>query len=297
MHESTSCRNSAGCQCVDLRGTGFLEHRSAGIEGRAGGADIVYHDNSKSLQSDSISFEQRPPQSEGPAHVRLAALGWQLDLRDGVFRSNQSVDHRRSEASRELPRLIEASRTLTSGMQRYWNDTVRLEQQRFAGSTHQPREPSRERVALLVFQRMNDLAQRAVVFTNRAGPSNDPRMKSAGAAYVKSARGRGLNNLFAESWKRVATHIADGRRDRVDRHPAISTHTTLERHFENCAAYGTRGRQQRRDQSVCGCFRELANRHLGRMGQDACHSAIHHRGHRGNTRRTEFIREHEDTKI
>ena len=85
---------------------------------------------------------------------------------------------------------------------------------------------------------MNDFSQRALIFSDR----------------TNSRHGRPFSRTIQAScfgpreW--ISTFVADWRRDRSNRAPAIVADTSLRRTVENCVAHSTRWRQQRRSQRI-----------------------------------------------
>jgi hypothetical protein len=69
--------------------------------------------------------------------------------------------------ARDLAYLIEATLILTSPVQRNGDDAVDLVEEFFSTLPHPLGKWTRQRNAVRIFQRVNDLSQRAFVFANR----------------------------------------------------------------------------------------------------------------------------------
>lgn len=173
----------------------------------------------------------------------------QFDLRAGCALPAERVQDRRAEVSRDLTRLIEASLIFTAPMQWDRHNAVDLLYQLSSALPHARSKRTRQRVPARILEGMNDLSQRPLVLSNRAG-SRDRALTFAAAR----AMGLGIVRTgvairdwgLAPSGERVAAPVADRRRDWQNRAPAADAHTSRQRLVEERAAHGTTGRQHGR---------------------------------------------------
>jgi hypothetical protein len=186
---------------MNLRDAGVSQHNRAGLERRTRCADVVDEHHSLAFHIGGAF-----PHSECATKVVVPLIGSQFDLRHGMSDANQRLEQRWSETPRQLPRLVEAARPLASGVQWYRHHTVGVMQHRSTALAHENSQAIRDRVTLLIFQRVNKLSQRAVVFTNRAPAGNQPRM----------TRAVGTDGRLDQRREGIPADIADRRIDAQD---------------------------------------------------------------------------------
>ena len=73
---------------------------------------------------------------ERPCNVRLAAVGGELNLRPCLATPDEGTDNRRSQMTRDLPRLIEAPLMLAPPMQWDGDDAIGAPQDVIAANAH-----------------------------------------------------------------------------------------------------------------------------------------------------------------
>src|SRR4029079_14858938 len=94
----------------------------------------------------------------------------------------QRAKHREAEVLSEIVGLIEAAAQRAQRMERHRHERVRVGEDIAAGLTEKTRERSRERAAPLVFEGVNDVAQRAVVAAGAACDGKNGALASAAGA-------------------------------------------------------------------------------------------------------------------
>jgi len=140
------------------------------------------------------------------------------------------VDDRTAQLPREVRGLIESSPPLLRCMQRNGDHASRAAQNVAASGTQQRAEWTRQRTAPLVLQRMDDCPKRAVVVAEGARPIDKPARPPASRALLQRRTDR------TPPGERVATLVAQRRRQRTNRFPAGKADRALGRMLEQFAA-------------------------------------------------------------
>jgi hypothetical protein len=147
------------------------------------------------------------------------------------------VHDRQVQVAREVGRLVESAGAPARAVEWHRHGAPRPVEQRAASLAHQPGERLRQRSSSVVFERMDNGAQRAGVFPDR--PCVIDGVPGASAADADGVIDRGRTP--GRQW--IAASVADGRRDRQDRGPAGRADRTVERSVEQVAARRARRRE------------------------------------------------------
>jgi hypothetical protein len=179
---------------------------------------------------------------EGAAHVAVALGGRQRHLILGGTATSQGGDDGQRQAAGEIVRLIESPRSQTGVMQRHRYGGNRIDQQFGGLHAQQARERTRQRTAALIFQRVNDLAEHAVVGTDCGGAIE--RVRPAAAAPAR------VGWIAAPGEKRIAAAGAERRREQAHGAPAVSAHRAIGRMRQRLGADRARRRQRDGEERV-----------------------------------------------
>jgi hypothetical protein len=101
--------------------------------------------------------------------IRSATIGRELDLGSGRTMPDEGVYHRRPEVARDLACLIEAPLILTAPVERDRHDAVHVIDELRSTLAHSFGQRARQRLPARIFERVNDLSQRAFVLPDRTG--------------------------------------------------------------------------------------------------------------------------------
>lgn len=141
------------------------QHARARVECRARRHHIVHEDDDRSAET-MRQPRHRPcwgGQREGLADIGVTPRGGEACLRRIVPAPPQGAPHGPSQGARQVVRLIEAALPGAPGMQRNGHDGISAMECVRAGVGHQRGQFAGKRATFLVLERVDDLAQRAVV--------------------------------------------------------------------------------------------------------------------------------------
>jgi hypothetical protein len=148
------------------------------------------------------------------------------------------VDDRRPDLSGQRFSLIEAASHAAPAVKRHGRDTIGIVQQTCAGRSQERAKRAREHSASVVLERLQDVAQRSVVFARRARRVQERRpAATAGAPFERSTD-------HAPGGKGVTARAAEGRGTETDGAPAGVAHRTLERPLKHHVASGATRRDR-----------------------------------------------------
>lgn len=199
-----------------------------------------------------------------------------LDLRSGRADATERLQDRQPEAACEIRGLIEATLPATTRMERDGNHGVGVAQEVGARDPHARGERAPNRSPPLVFERVDNLAQRAVVEADRAPaidraaptPAADAPRRGGDAStglsialsLSKGDASTGLSIALSLSKRddraprrqRIAARFAERRRDRADGLPAGGADRTGGWTIEETCAAGAGRSEKNGDQRVEG---------------------------------------------
>ena len=112
-------------------------------------------------------------QVEGAAHVCVPTRRGQLDLRYRVAHATEWEADGQTEMPGQLGRLVESALTLAPRIQRHRHDPLDAIEQIASTLAHEEAQAPGDRVPPVIFQCMNDLPERAVVFADGASSGDD----------------------------------------------------------------------------------------------------------------------------
>jgi hypothetical protein len=124
-------------------------------------------------------------------------------------------------------------------MQWHRNDTVNVFDQHRTRGAHAPRKRSRQRATGVVLQCVDDLPKRSFVFADGSGSLNDVLPTITWSTRTE------------RSWKRIPAAVADGWRDRQNRHPAMFADTPGQRVAQDGVAHCACRCEKSSDQPIC----------------------------------------------
>jgi len=162
--------------------------------------------------------------------VATALQRRQAGLRGCGANARQCVNDRTAKLPRKVRSLIESSPPPLRGVQRNGDHTGHAAQNVAASGTQQRAERTRQRTAPLVLQRMDDCPKRAVVIAEGTRPIDKPARAPASRALLQR-RADGT-----PPGQRVATLVAQRRRQRANRFPAGKADRAVGRMLEQFAA-------------------------------------------------------------
>lgn len=167
-----------------------------------------------------------------------------LHLRSRHAIAAERLDDRQTEAAREIQRLIEPALSTPAGMERHRDDDVRVAQEVGTRDPHSYRQRAPDGSPALILERVDDLAQRAVVEADGA-PAID------GVSPAPAAGALRLDLIErAPRRQRIAARFADRRCDRTDGLPAGGAHGTSRWTIEEACAAGAGRSEENRNQGV-----------------------------------------------
>ncbi len=169
--------------------------------------------------------------------------GRQRRLRRSRPAAPQRRPHRPAEMPREIVRLVETTLQHPPRMQRNRDDRVGLVEPVRVGADDERRERRGQCAALIVFECVNDRAERPVVPAGAAG-HDEPRRVPAASRAERAGRSPGRQH--------VTTALAPGRGERRHGSPAGRADRALEWALELTGARRARRRQEQPDGGVCG---------------------------------------------
>jgi hypothetical protein len=184
-----------------------------------------------------------------------------LDLRSGRADTTERLHDRQPEALCEILRLIEATLPPAARMERDGNDDVRVPQEVGTRHAHARSQRAPDRTPPLVFERVDDFAQRAIVKADRAPaidrapptPAADaPRHGGDASAGLSVASGLWQGDERTPRRQRIAARFAQRRRDRADGLPAAGADGTGRWAIEEACAAGAGRSEKNGDQRVEG---------------------------------------------
>jgi hypothetical protein len=145
-----------------------------------------------------------------------------------VANANQTAPDRGPEQAGEIVGLIEAAMEIPPRMERDRNDDVDVRQEVGGGAPEEAGERRRERPPPVVFERVHDVPQRAVVDARAARKTEFRRTRQTSEAERR-----------ASGWcQRIAAACAARRRQRPHSAPALGTHDPRERVAQDEVAAG-----------------------------------------------------------
>jgi len=217
-------RRAGRDQRAHVFGSRGHQHVRAGVQCRTGRRHIIDENQNQSAYSvySAAGSARSAAHRKRTADVRPAASRRQIGLRFRSPRSNQGIQHRNTEVTRELVRLVETPLTLAGAVQRHGDDGIGACEHFRAGPPHARGQMTRNRGTAIVLQRLHDIAQPAVV----------------------RADGR---CVLDEWWKSVASE----RRQRRGSRPALIANRPPGWIIQRRFAGGTYGRDDDRSHRVC----------------------------------------------
>ena len=223
-------------QRAHLACAGLFEHARARIERGRGGHDVVDEHEHPVLDPAAACRAAHPRgDGEGAADVSPPLGRREPGLRRACGAPARARCHRHAQRARKIGRLIEAAVQPLPRVQRHRHDRIAAIQHGPACIPQQRAERARERPAAVVFERVDDRAQLALVVTgDGAGVERRWATAAGRAAFSGGADG-------APRRQRLATDAARRRQRRADAQPARRTHRALERTIEHGVAGGARG--------------------------------------------------------
>jgi len=100
--------------------------------------------------------------------VRVPPIGGQFYLGARVPATDEDIEYRQTKVARELAGLIETTRSFSSSMKRNRDHAIGVFKHLSAAPSHHRRETGCERTAPVVFERVNNLAQRPFILPDRS---------------------------------------------------------------------------------------------------------------------------------
>jgi len=203
--------HSGGGQGMHLQGPSVPQHRRTGLQCRSRRAHVI--DEQHLFSSDFKPAKPRATRGERVRHIHPPAVCRQLDLRPRRSSPDERADDWRTKMTRDLARLIETPLTLAAPMQRHRHEAVDFCQDIAAAQAHVCGKRFRKRQPAGILERVDDVAQRPLVFPNRPRACDG---RTPGAMRIEGLRPR----------QRISASVANRRCDRPNRSPATSTHTS-----------------------------------------------------------------------
>jgi len=312
MWLARSGRNSRRGNHPHLARARALHDACTRLERGAGRADVIHEDHRQARQRRRHTVPQPdgpvprvpPPERERAVHVGMPFPGGKIDLWKSAAHPPEQAADGKTQVSRQQLGLIEAPPVTPRPVQRHRQSDVRTSQYVGAMIAHQAAKPWGDRLTPAVLERMDDVAQRAVVTADGEGaidgasPSRAVSTHACRAGVGPSRRRRGdrctiwrlgkrgrdtcwgvgsrevSRPLFltwpvetlAEGRQGVTAPIAEGRCGRPDRRPATLANGAVPEMLENRAAGGARRREQHQ-RSGLGRSREAAREAPPRVRQ------------------------------
>ncbi len=127
--------------------------------------------------------------------------GWKVHLRKGAAHPPEQMADGKAQVSRQQFGLIESAPVAPRPVQRHRNSDVGPGEDVGAVMAHQGAKPRGDRLTSAVLERMNDVAQRAVIVADGAGAIN-------GASASRAVRAEGRQTRIVRSTSRTRAPIA-----------------------------------------------------------------------------------------
>jgi hypothetical protein len=197
-----------------------------------------------------------PSQLERFVNIGVTSGGRQIHLGRRVTNPDEHRVHRKFESFRQHCCLIEATSALAPGIEWHWHNEVDILQEVKCGFAHDPSKTSSDGQALVVLECVNDLTQSPFVFANCSSTVDGSRRSTAS----RTARGRAAE--FTPRRQRIATAVADWRRDAMDGRPAGLADWTGQHIGDRLFACGASRSEENGEQGVCrGNKKRLGSRY------------------------------------
>jgi hypothetical protein len=205
-----------------------------------------------------------PGEPERRTHVGVAARGRQTGLWRAVTDATQHAPDRQAQLAREIVGLIEPALDRPERMERDRDDRIRAREQIAPGLAKKAAKRRGQRATALVFEGVDDLAERAVV--------------PAGTAREREPRGltpaaRAERTVAVKLAQRIAAADAAGRRKFRYRAPAPHAHGPGERLRQDLVTGGARRRKQHSDDDVGAGREHAADQCKGRASRNPLNQA------------------------
>jgi len=216
-----------------------LERPRARFKRRAGRAHIIYEHDDPIPQQAGVAGGRKCV-----TDVDVTASCRQVGLRRGCPDASERAHHRQSEATCQIVGLIEAARPASRRVERNRYDCIGAFEDVVSPRAHERGERTGERPPAVVLEGVHDRAKRAIVGAHGARPGHLAPRASTSRARCQRYADR------APAGKRIAARVANRRRERQDRGPAVAAHRPLYRVLERAAACGAARRKEHREQCV-----------------------------------------------
>lgn len=241
------CHGSRSGKRPNARRAGISQDARARVEGGPGRHHIIdqhQHSAAQALWPHALA----PGQGIGTACVGGALCGRQARLRRARPVSSQGAPDREAQAHREVVGLIETALQVAPRMERHRHHRVGAVEDLLAVTLHACGEPGRDHAAPLVFERVDHVAQRAVVHTRAA-------RQRYGWKLAAAPRTQGLDEACRQV---IAAQGADRRRNRRHATPARPANRALERRVQRLITHRAAGREDGAENRVGGSGKHAA---------------------------------------